>query len=97
MQRQPCDRGACPADCAGAWGDWDDCSVPCGSGGLQRREYSVTQAAGSGGSTDTCEAQDGEEQVSEGCNADRACPVDCEGGFSAWSDCSALCGGGLQT
>lgn len=93
MQWEPCDRSNCRTDCEGVWGDWEACSVPCGSGGVQRRVYSVTQPAGRGGAEDTCEAQNGEEQTQEGCNSDLICPVDCEGGFGAWSECSAVCGG----
>ena len=98
IQRTPCDRSGCPANCTGYWGEWDDCSVPCGDGGHRTRTYFVTQQARNGGSAATCEAEAGAEEVAHhGCNADIICPVDCEGSFSEWAGCSTTCGEGTQT
>ena len=98
IQRTPCDRSGCPANCTGYWGEWEDCSVPCGDGGHRTRTYFVTQEARNGGSVATCEAKAGtEESAHHGCNADIICPVDCEGSFSEWAECSTTCGEGTQT
>jgi len=83
------------AEIDGGWGDfsaWSNCSVECG-GGTQSRNRSCNNPAPANGGKD-CE---GNAEESRKCNSD-PCPVD--GGwsdFSAWSGCSAECGGGTQS
>ena len=97
LQREACDRSVCSEDCAGYWGQWEGCTVSCGSGGQRKRTYIVTQQAERGGLTSTCEADAGAEELEYGCNAEVPCPVNCAGSFGEWSDCTAECGGGSQT
>ena len=82
-----------PVHCDGTWSDWSYCSAPCGDG-TQTRSWNTTTPPLNGGkacpspSTQTisCRVKD--------------CPpeaVNCEGTWSAWSDCSEQCGEGTQT
>ena len=65
---------ACPVDCIGSFGDWEQCSKTC-SGGLQERTYSVTtQAQGNGG---TCLHAEGYKE-SQACNTEVCAKVICE-------------------
>lgn len=98
IHREPCDRSSCPVDCVGHWGEWE-CSVSCGSGGRLKRTYFITQQPRRGGLSTTCEAEAGAEQFApeDDCNADIICPVDCEGSFGDWSECSTKCGMGNET
>jgi hypothetical protein len=80
----------CRVDCEGVWLDWGICTALCG-GGTQTRQFQVTVAAANGG---TC-AEQGTVQ-SQACNAE-PCPIDCDGAWNTWSDCSEPCGGGTQT
>jgi hypothetical protein len=76
-------------DCVGDWGVWDaECSKTCG-GGVQSRAYAVTVEATHGSA---CAAAVGDTQERP-CN-EQLCDNDCEGEWSAWSACSAECGGG---
>lgn len=85
---------ASPINCSGSWGDWTDCSEPCG-GGTQSRHYAITMQAQDGGSDESCDEVDGHESI-QPCNT-QGCPVDCLG---FWSDpideCSAPCGAGFS-
>ena len=38
-----------PKDCEGTWGNWTDCSAPCGQYGKQHRVYNITVPAKNGG------------------------------------------------
>ena len=75
----------CPIDCEGSWGEWGDCDESCG-GGTQNRYFTVSVDAVNGGD---CEAGNGDSQ-SQPCNLD-PCPVDCEGSWGEWSECSKSC------
>ena len=50
IEQEDCNMERCVVDCIGAWGDWGDCTLPCGSG-FQFRSYTVSQSAENGGQT----------------------------------------------
>lgn len=87
-----------PMDCTGAWGEWGECSVSCGEG-TATRYYLITQQAYSGG--EDCEYERYEEQTTD-CetgvlvDGELECPVNCEGDWDDWTDCTVTCGGGEQ-
>ena len=86
---------ACPVDCSGAMDAWGACSAACG-GGTQSRSYVVSVPAANGG---TCPG-DGTSET-QACNTDSCLPpsgpVDCVGGWGAFSQCSHPCApAGLQ-
>lgn len=85
-----CNENPCPVDCeVSEWGPWTSCSEECG-GGIQERTRTVTEPARYGGACFPLEEE-------KACNED-PCPVDCEvSDWSAWSECSETCGGGLKT
>eukprot|EP01051_Picozoa_sp_SAG22_P001814 SAG22_NODE_75_length_22256_cov_45.062960_1_plen_528_part_10 len=93
-QSETCNSEPCPVDCQGSWGAWGSCSAVCGTG-TRSRLYTVAVHAVHGGSAETCDESDG-GTAAEDCNT-QPCPVDCVGGWDAWSDCSAACGGGTRT
>eukprot|EP01052_Picozoa_sp_SAG31_P015833 SAG31_NODE_1028_length_10273_cov_22.700413_4_plen_1559_part_00 len=76
-------------DCEGNWGAWSRCDLPCG-GGTQERDYEITVTAQNGGSP--CPSPSTQLRS---CNTE-PCPVDCAGSWSAYDDCTAVCGGGVQ-
>ena len=78
-----CNSDPCPIDCVGEWGAWGACSASCG-GGEQTRTFTQTTPAAHGGTA--CVA--GQNAVSrQACNT-QPCPVNCQGGWGAWSACS---------
>ena len=88
----------CPVDCGGEWGEWGDCSLPCGTG-TQMRSFVVLQEPQHGGA-----CPDRDTSQSQECNT-QACPppppeqqeVDCVGTWSEYGACSHTCGAdGLQ-
>ena len=79
----------CPVDCVGDWGVFGECSQSCG-GGIQTRTYEITEQAINGGN---CINENAEESIV--CN-ENPCPIDCEGEWSEWEECSATGGGRTQ-
>jgi len=83
-ETRDCELPGCLLDCVGEWGE---CEGDCGVEGVQT--FNVLQAADSGGAA--CEFADGTTQACQ--NA--PCQGDCI--WTEWSECSAKCGGGVQT
>eukprot|EP01043_Picozoa_sp_COSAG02_P012118 COSAG02_NODE_461_length_21848_cov_235.681043_7_plen_1409_part_00 len=82
----------CPVDCVGDWGEWGDCSLPCGNG-TQTRSFVVLQESQHGGA----ECPDHDTSQSQGCNTELCPPppppgVDCVGSWSEYGECSHTCG-----
>lgn len=85
-EESDCNEGACPVHCeVGQWGQYDDCTLSCGSGGTQTRTRSIIEHAAHGGYT--CPDLSMEAPCNEVC-----CPTDCVVG--AWGDWSSFVGGG---
>ena len=97
---QECNTDPCPppppepVDCVGSWSDYGECSHPCGESGLQLRTFTVSVVASNGGSA--CAADAGEVESSS-CNTEIQCPIDCEGEWSDFGECSEVCGPGTRT
>ena len=92
-QTQSCSGIPCPINCSGKWSDFSECSKSCGSG-HQIRTYDVIHDAHYGGLN--CSHSSGyvETQI---CNT-QFCPIDCDGDWNEWSQCSHQCGAsGTQT
>jgi hypothetical protein len=88
-----------PMDCVGSWGEWGTCSASCGDG-TAIRYFFVEQEEYSGGVP--CDYKDFEEQSGD-CqtgvlvNGEIFCPINCEGTWEDWTDCTVTCGGGEQS
>merc|ERR1712055_890498 len=89
-EQQPCNSQPCPVDGVwSSWSAWSDCSAPCG-GGIQTATRTCTPPQHGG---QDCQGSSSEEQT---CNV-QACPVDgVWSSWSAWSTCTASCGGGVE-
>jgi hypothetical protein len=90
-ERRECNIAECPVNCElSDWSQFPDCSVTCGSGTRTRyRSIDVTSAFGG--------TECGELTDPETCNTQH-CPVDCVmEPWSGWEDCTADCGGGVET
>eukprot|EP01052_Picozoa_sp_SAG31_P007864 SAG31_NODE_383_length_16451_cov_8.412977_6_plen_1261_part_00 len=82
-----------PTDCVGSWSGYGECSHSCGPNGLHQRTYAISQIASNGGVPCPVEAGDVESQS---CNTGIPCPIDCEGEWSDFGPCSAVCGPGTM-
>jgi len=81
-------------DCTVAtWGTWTACSRPCG-GGSQNRNREVVQQERNGGAE--CPQLTESRPCLQSFHGDLdSCPTDCVvGDWSAWAECTAICGGG---
>ncbi len=73
----------------GAWSEWGECSESCGGGSRSRSRPTTEYLNG----LVICTS----EEDTESCNP-QPCPIDCVvSEWSAWSACSAACGGGTRT
>ena len=86
---EDCNTDPCPIDCEGSWGEFSPCNATCG-GGQKTKTYSISRNAAHGG--EVCQGENGETlthgaTVTEDCNT-TACPVNCIGSWTPWSDCS---------
>jgi len=89
-----CCEAPCPVDCVGDWGEPGECCSTCG-GGQHERIFMVTQVALHGGKQ--CGHKHGAVKR-ETCNEDIPCPIDCEGYWSDYDECTEQCGpDGTQT
>ena len=87
-----CEADPCPIDCEGSWSELPPCSKECG-GGTQKQTYTFTRNAENGGNE--CPATNGQERIIN-CN-EHPCPINCEGSWDEWGQCSNSCGDGVQT
>ena len=79
-------------NCIGVWDkEWSSCDKQCG-GGKQKKFYKILSPAGPGGIP--CGYKEG-DSIDRDCNM-LPCPIDCEGKWSDWSQCTQDCyaGGG---
>jgi hypothetical protein len=83
---QDCGDRPCEVPCIGHWNEWSDCCASCG-GGTTSRVFEVTQPSKHGGPN--CSHNDGHTEV-DTCN-EHPCPIDCEGSWSSWTECSQQC------
>jgi hypothetical protein len=99
VQTRPCEAQTCTTNSANCeWEPWSTqpwtaCSQPCssnGSVGLQYRFRTVSAPAQGMGDCDCTQ-----QVVSQTCNM-RECQPCQAGSWSAWSQCSVPCGGGVQ-
>lgn len=94
VETDSCDAGPCPIDCEGAFGEYDACANEnmCGTGS-QTRTFSVSVDEAYGGKS--CEYAHLHEATRD-CDL-TPCPIDCEGDFEAWSNCSVTCSIGFKS
>lgn len=93
-----CGTATCPVpatntDCVGSWGDWSAWTGPCGAPQTRTRTYTIS--AYSSGTGANCMYADGWKEQETGSTV--PCPVDCQGSWSEWGDCSVACGTGTHT
>ncbi|XP_028394319.1 uncharacterized protein LOC114518504 isoform X2 [Dendronephthya gigantea] len=96
IESETCYQGPCPVTAKlGEWSAWESCSKTCGYGIRQRKRRCL-------GSNEFGESYCNDDglglsQQAERC-FERSCPVDGNfGPWSAWSVCTATCGGGAMS
>jgi len=92
-QQLACNEQAC---CDNTWftGDYGSCSEECG-GGVQTKDVVCRDCEGNNLPDGSCSGP--KPPATQACNT-QPCPVDCVvSDWSAWSACSAECGGGTQS
>jgi len=99
-ENEGCRVADCPLqDCViGTWGDWGECSKSCGIG-FTTRVRTVHEPENSKPCPHIEQTEDCANHHTPGHDSWRLlrCPTDCvQDVFTAWSDCSASCGGGEQ-
>ncbi|OII77835.1 thrombospondin type 1 domain-containing protein [Cryptosporidium andersoni] len=88
---RPCAERACKMDCTlSEWNEWSTCSKTCGSGSKSRTR-TILNKPNDG-------LQCGHLREFQSCNEFQCIATrDCEvGQWSAWSPCTATCGGGIK-
>lgn len=88
VEREMCPFLSCPQDCVLDWSEWSDCNDLCGTPVTRSRSQVELVPASQGGQA--CPEPQTETQS---CNLP-VCTVDCQAGWSEWSECSAPCSGG---
>ena len=91
VDSKDCNIDACPPPCEPLpWGRWSACSQTCGWG-MRKRTRKL--AKGSSGCPAKLKLDQTEMCADQGC-----CPTDClSSKFSAWTQCSKTCEGGIQS
>jgi len=82
VDTQECIPTVCPVDCKGAWTIFPACDC---STNTRSRVYKINTQALNGGNE--CPTFDGDNQT-EDCTPLSCDPINCEGSFGDWSDCS---------
>lgn len=88
--QKPCNTHKCPVDCKlSDWEGWSSCTSVCGGGIMERSRAIVVEPMHGGVAC-------GETSTALACNG-QACDKDCElSDWTAWSECSKECNGGLS-